>query len=162
MMRSSLLATVLALGACAATPVQAPPATSPKIAQAPARAFDPAAPPRIDAPTFALELTAPKSSSTGEPAPIAITIERRGDFHINLEYPLRIELGGSHGATIAKSTLAAADASELNEERAHVETQASWSASGRHWLAARVQFAVCTPDTCVPREETVAVQLDVQ
>jgi hypothetical protein len=161
MTRSALLATLLALSACAATPAPPPTATPQTSSQAPQRDFDPDAPPRIETATFALELTAPSSSSTGQPAPISITIERRGDFHINLEYPLRVELGASHGAAIAKSTLAATDARELNEERARLETQARWNASGRHWLAARVHFAVCTPDTCVPRSETLAVHIDV-
>jgi hypothetical protein len=157
-----LVAPLVVLSACAATPAQPTTAASTASAPDPARAFDPNAPPRVEAPTFALELATPASTRANEPAPISITIEGRGEFHVNLEYPLRIELGSSDGARLAKSTLRAADARELSEARARFETDARWSRTGRQWLAARVQFAVCTPDTCVPREETVAISIDVQ
>jgi len=168
MMRAALIAVmvvvvVVELAACAATPVQSAtvevPAASPERAT---RDFDRDAPPRVETPTFVLELVAPSSASTAEPSAISITLEGRGGFHVNLEYPIRIELGSSEGVALAKTTLAAADARELNEERARFETPARWSGPGRHWLAARVQFAVCTPDSCVPREEALAISIDVQ
>lgn len=158
MMRAGLLVILMAAIGCASTPAQPTSAVS----TPPARAFDRQAPPRIDTETFALELTAPASTSPGEPVPITIALEGRGGHHVNLEYPLRIELGAGHGASLDKGALAATDAAELNEERARFETRARWSAAGRQWLAARVQFAVCTPDTCVPRDEALAIYIDVR
>jgi hypothetical protein len=159
---ASLMALAFALSACAATPAQPTTAVSTASSPEPARAFDQNAPPRVEAPTFALELAAPAGARAGEPAPISITIEGRGEFHVNLEYPLRIELGSGDGVLLAKTTLTAADARELSDARARFETDARWSHTGRQWLAARVQFAMCTPETCVPREETVAISIDVQ
>jgi len=156
MMRAPLIAAVVVLCGCASTPVQ------PATVESATPGFDKNAPPRVETPSFVLEVTAPHSASTAEPTPISITIEGRGGFHVNLEYPLRIELGGSEGVVLAKTTLAAADARELSEDRARFETQARWSGTGRHWLAARAQFAVCAPDTCVPRDEVLAIAIDVQ
>lgn len=164
MMRAVRTAALLVLAGCASSPVT--PATVESTARPDARAtrpsFDANAPPRIEAPTYALQLAAPSNASAGEPAQIAITIEGRGGFHVNLEYPVRIELGGSEGTVLSKATLVAADASELKEEVARFVTEASWSGEGRAWLAARVQFAVCTPDTCVPRQESLAAIVDVR
>jgi len=158
-----VLAVLAVLAACASAPVQPVTSESAAVPHEPVtRPFDKDAPPRIETPSFVVELAAPGSASTAEPTPISITIEGRGGLHVNLEYPLRIELGGSEGVVLAQAALAAADASELSEERARVETSARWSGPGRHWLAARVQFAVCTPDTCIPREEALAISLDVQ
>jgi hypothetical protein len=164
MMRAAFVAAAVGLCACASAPVRQPvtaevATSSPEPAPG---AFDREAPPRIEAPTFVLELVAPASASTAEPTPISITLEGRGGFHVNLEYPLRLELGGGEGVVLSETTLAAADARELSEDRARFETQARWSGAGPRWLAARVQFAVCTPDSCVPREEALAITIDVQ
>jgi hypothetical protein len=163
MMRASLLAVMTALAACASTPVQP---STPEVAAAssapPPRDFDRKAPPRIEAPTFVLELAAPANASAAEPTLFSITLEGRAGFHVSLEYPLRIELGGGERVVLCKATLAAADARELSEDRARFETEARWSGTGPQWLAARVQFAVCTPDSCVPREESLAIAVDVQ
>jgi hypothetical protein len=148
---------------CASQPAQPVTAEKPAVAQEPpALPFDSSAPPRLETETFALELATATSASAAQPTPISITIEGRGGYHVNLEYPVRIELGGSEEATLATGVLTAVDARELSEARARFETQARWSNIGRHWLAARVQFAVCTPDTCVPRQESLAVFVDVQ
>ena len=141
MKRFALVAVSVALGGCAGTVMQ---------------------PVQVEQQTFALQLAAPGSVSAGERAPITVAIEGRGGFHVNLEYPVRIELMGTGGVALDKSTLAAGDASELSEQRARFETAARWSSAGRHRLSARAQFAVCTPDTCVPREETIAVAVDVR
>jgi hypothetical protein len=163
MMRAVLVAAVLTLGGCASAPVQPAPAETAAARPEPAiRIFDQAAPPRIETSSFALELVAPSGATTAELSPISITIEGRGGFHVNLEYPVRIELGGSAGVILAKPTLSAADALELSEDRARFEAQARWSRAGPSWLAARINFAVCTPDTCVPREEALAIALEVR
>jgi hypothetical protein len=134
-------------------------AQHPEHSDAPA-AFDSEAPSRIETETYALELRAASSASLDAPVPVALTIEGRGDFHVNLEYPLRVELGASPNVALAVRTFSAKDALELSEERAHFETEARFDGDGKHWLAARVQFAVCTEETCVPREEALALALD--
>jgi len=162
MMRLAMIAAWVVAG-CASQPPQ--PVTAEKAAVAqepPARPFDSSAPPRLETETFALELATTASASTAQPSPVSITLEGRGGYHVNLEYPVRIELGGSDGAALAKTEMAAADARELSEARARFETDARWNSVGRHWLAARVQFAVCTPDTCVPRQESLAVFVEVR
>jgi hypothetical protein len=54
------------------------------------------------------------------------------------------------------------EAAEIGDERARWKAQARWSAAGEQWIAARVQFAMCTDDAWVPDERVVAVAVQVQ
>jgi hypothetical protein len=114
----------LALMACASTP--APAAPLPLAS----------ASPRVETQSFMAELT----SAAGT---VTVTLEGRGEFHLNLEYPMTVELGAS-------DTLTATDALE------RTDTRVRWSAPGV-WRAARVRFATCTPDTCTPHEVKLAL-----
>jgi hypothetical protein len=153
---------------CASTPAQpAATAGAPNASSRPAGpTFDSESPARIETSTCALELTSEpvrgERASTAQPSRIALVLEGRGGYHVNLEYPLRVELGGSSGAQLAKVTLGPVDASELSESSARFDTHVRWKAAGPHWLAARVQFAVCTADACVPQEHVLATKLHVR
>jgi hypothetical protein len=163
MMRVAMIAAAWLVAGCASQPSQPVTAEKATVAQAPPiPPFDSNARPHLEKETFALELGTATSASTAQPSLISITIEGRGGYHVNLEYPVRIELGASEGAALSRTVLTAVDARELSEARARFETHARWSSTGRHWLATRVQFAVCTQDTCVPRQESLAVFVDVQ
>lgn len=159
-----LVVAFLVLGGCssAVTRPVAPGGTPNEKAETPA--IDSEAPARIDTSTFVLELASDASGAivtVDQPTNIALVLEGRGGYHINLEYPLYVELAGS-AAELEKNALRSVDASELSETRARFATRVRWTAAGQRWVAARVRFAMCTPDTCVPHEETVAIVLHVR
>jgi hypothetical protein len=167
MMGRLIIAVAVVLCGCASSPqpkrsVTTPSTPTPSATSRAATAFDPEAPARVETPTFALELSSDANASTAQLGRVTLTIEGRGPFHVNLDYPLRVQLGGSSAARLEKAELGPSDAAELGEARARFDADVRWNAPGQHWLAARVLFAVCTPDACVPSEQTLAVKLQVQ
>lgn len=156
-----LLVSLWAVAGCSSkeqsAPEQAPPApvAAPEVAQAAAKA------PRIDDTTFHLALESAPHYSAGQPASVRVVLEARGGYHVNEDYPLRVDLQAPPGVKLDKATLAKADAAEFGEERARFDVGFSAEA-GEHELLATVDFAVCTKETCVPDRRTLAVALKVQ
>jgi hypothetical protein len=167
---------LLVIGGCAAAPArpttsapartaaQAPAATQfpSEAGREPEPRLDPHAPARIETASYVLELASAADASTAQPAEVSLTLEGRGGFHVSLEYPLRVELGGSSALVLEKTTLHAGDAAEIGDERARWKALAHRSAAGEQWIAARVQFAMCTEDACVPAERVVAEAVQVR
>jgi len=172
--RVAFAVALLVIGGCASAPAQnATAAQARPAAQAPtamqtaseagresAPRLDPHAPARIETATYVLGLTNAADASTAQPTDVVLTLEGRGGYHVNLEYPLRVELGGSSALVLEKTTLRAGDAAEIGDERARWKAQAHWSAAGPQWIAARVQFAMCMKDACVPDERVVALRFE--
>lgn len=116
---------------------------------------------RVEAPTFAIALASEPEVSTARATNVSLVLEGRGGFHVNLEYPLRVELSGS-AAQLDKTSFGPADATQLSEERARFDVPVRFTSAGKQKLTARVLFAVCTPASCVPAEKTLALELNVR
>lgn len=153
-MRGATAVVVMLACGCAAAPAP-PPATA-------STASAPDAPARIETVNAWLEIASDPGANTAQPSQLTLTLEGRGGFHVNLEYPLRVELQGSGAAEFHRVTLGPGDAAELTEARARFSAPVRWHATGRQWLGARVQFAVCSEDACIPQEHALAIELQVQ
>lgn len=150
----------LVLLAAACTREQPAPAAEPK--QAPL-ATKPAEPlkPAIEDTTFRLALEAPEALAADQPASAALTLEARGGYHVNQDYPIRVDFKGAPGLKLEKASLERADATQFSDEKAAFAVPFS-AAGGSYDLTATVDFAVCTKETCVPDQRTVAVALQVK
>jgi hypothetical protein len=151
----------LSAAALACSRTEAPPAAAP--APAPVlQAEKKAEPPRpsIEDNTFKLSLSAPGYNGSKE-GKFALTLEARGGYHVNQDYPIRIDLKAPGDVKLDKTTLGKEDASQFSEASVHFEQPFSATA-GAHDLVATVDFAVCTKETCLPDQRTVALALQVQ
>jgi hypothetical protein len=118
--------------------------------------------PTVEDPTFLLTATASGPYSNGQLGQFAITLTPRGEYHVNQEYPIRVEIEGPDAVGLAKSELERADAAEFGEERARFDVPFTPSAAGEHPVRAKIEFAVCTEENCVPDERTLALNLPVE
>lgn len=91
----------------------------------------------------------------------AVNVEGRGEWHLNQDFPFSIEVTGPDGVTFPKTELGKDDAAEFGDERARVDVPFTASAAGEHAVECTVRFAVCNPQSCVPKTETVALNLAV-
>jgi len=152
------LLALLQLGACSKSepaPEPAPPPAAPaaKSAEAPR--------PSIEDNTFKLVLSGEPAYEGGKPGVAKLTLEARGGYHVNQEYPIRVDLKAPAGVKLTKPSLGRTDAAAFGERSA--EFALPFSADpGAHALTATVDFAVCTAETCVPDQRTVALDLKVQ
>jgi hypothetical protein len=159
------LACLLACGKKEAPAVEPAPAApvAPAAAAAPAPGADPsvAAPSSIEEPTFALRMAGAGPYKAGELGRFVLQIEPRGEFHINMEYPVEIAVTGSDGTTFPKANLMKPDAAEFGEKKARFEVPFTASAAGDHKVNCNVKFAVCTDENCVPDERNLTLALAV-
>ena len=162
---------VLAAYACACGQqsggaTQSPPAAPPPSAQAPqpAEPAKPAAPPseRVDDPTFELAAKPAGPYATGKLSSFAVSLKPRGEYHINQDFPMSIAVAASPGLEFPKPQLGKPEAAEFGEQLARFDVPFTPKAAGAHKVEAKVRFAVCTPENCVPDERTLAVVLPVE
>jgi hypothetical protein len=117
---------------------------------------------RVDEPTFALALSAPERVSTSTPVAAVLSIEGRGIYHVNHEYPLHVVLRSSPGVALAHTELGTGNAAELTPARARFDLPFTCRAPGTHRIEADVEFALCTEDECIPEARTIALTLQAR
>ncbi|MDB4975661.1 MAG: hypothetical protein JWN48_4002 [Myxococcaceae bacterium] len=131
----------------------APTAALPKPLEAPK--------PTIEDNTFKLSLVPATGYNGSKEGKVELTLEARGGYHVNQDYPIRVDLKAPADVKLDKTTLGKPDAAEFSEHSARFELPFA-ATSGAHDLVATVDFAVCTKETCLPDQRTVALALQVQ
>jgi hypothetical protein len=131
-------------------------------ASAPRATAAPAAPPKlattkVEEPTFALVLSAPEEVVVGAKVRAELSIEGRGEYHVNHEYPIEITLRAPPEVALASSALGSAHAKQLVPERARFELELTCRAPGSHRIDAHVDFALCTEQACTPEARDIAL-----
>ena len=145
-----------------ATPSPSAPNPAPVQAQKPEPAAPVVAGPRVDDPSFELVAKASGPYASGKLASFAIALTPHGEYHVNQEYPISISLHAGDGLSFPKSELAKADAATFGEKAARFDVPFTALKPGDLHVEAKVRFAVCTAENCVPDERTLALNLAVQ
>ncbi|MGB3049532.1 MAG: hypothetical protein WBB42_00950 [Polyangiales bacterium] len=119
--------------------------------------------PSIETGSFLLAVAPSKSGyRIGKAGEVEIALEGRGDWHVNQEYPIRVELKAAPGVALKKSELLKDDAKEFGEEKVRFLAGVEPSAAGEHEVTCDVSFAMCTEENCILEKRTVAMQLKVE
>jgi hypothetical protein len=116
---------------------------------------------RVEDPSFELALKPTGTYSAGKVSSFALSLKPRGEYHVNQDYPFSVSLS-SPGASFPKAELVKADAAEFTDNIVRVDVPFTPTAAGAQTISANVKFAVCTPETCVPDERTLALALAVE
>ena len=119
--------------------------------------------PRIETGSFLLAV-APLEDGyrIGKTGEVEIALEGRGDWHVNQEYPIRVDLKAAPGVALKKSELVKDDAKEFGEEKVRFLAGVEPSAAGEHEVTCDVSFAMCTEENRILEKRTVAMQLKVE
>jgi hypothetical protein len=152
---------ILLAAACTREEAASPAETKPAVATAPVTKAPEPLKPAIEDTTFRLTLAAPELAAPDKPASAELTLEARGGYHVNQDYPIKVDVKGAPGLKLAKSSFGRTDATQFSEEKASFAVPFS-APGGAYDLTATVDFAVCTKETCVPDQRTVALALQVQ
>jgi hypothetical protein len=139
-----------------ASAAPAAPAPAPKAPAAP-----PAPTPVVEDTSFRLAFEKPGALSAGQPGTVQVVLESKGGYHVNQDYPIRVDLKAPEGVKLSKASLAKPDAKAFSEQSARFDVGFT-ADKGTHDVQATVDFAVCTAETCVPDQRTIAIALDVQ
>jgi hypothetical protein len=124
---------------------------------APAPATD-----RVEDPTFELTAVPGGPYVVGQLGSFAVSLKPRGEYHINQDYPITISVRPQAGLNLPRSEFKRADAAVFGEQLARFDVPLTPQQKGAHRLETNVRFAVCTPETCIPDERTLALALTVE
>jgi hypothetical protein len=124
----------------------------------------PEAPPsdRVEDPTFELMAKPAGPYKPGELGSFAVSLTPRGEYHINQDFPMTVSVEPSAALDFPKAKLGKPEAAEYGENLARFDVPFTAKTAGSHTTLAKVRFAVCTPENCVPDERTLAVVLPVE
>jgi len=111
---------------------------------------------------YQLQATGPGPYRAGELANFAITLLPQGEWHVNQDYPMTVTVEGPTELEFAKLELEQGDAAEFGDERARFDVPFTAKVAGSHRVSAHVSFAVCTPETCIQDDKTLALNLPVE
>jgi hypothetical protein len=130
--------------------------------QAAEKSSEPAGP-RIETGSFLLAVAPSEGGyKIGKAGQVEIALEGRGEWHVNQEYPIRIDLKAAPGVALAKNELVKDDAKEFGEAKVRFLAGVEPSAAGEHEVSCDVSFAMCTEENCILEKRTVAMQLKVE
>jgi hypothetical protein len=128
-----------------------------------AKKSDEPAGPSIETGSFLLAVTPTESGYTiGKAGEVEIALEGRGDWHVNQEYPIRVDLKADPGVALKKNELVKDDAEEFGEDKVRFLAAVEPSAAGDHEVTCDVSFAMCTEENCILERRTVTMQLKVE
>jgi len=119
--------------------------------------------PSVETGSFLLAMTPTEPGYfIGKPGAVEIALQGRGDWHVNQEYPIRVDLKAGSGVALQKTELVKEDAKEFGEKRVRFLAGVQPSTAGEHELSCDVSFAMCTEENCILEKRTVAMQLRVE
>lgn len=131
--------------------------------QAGAKKSDEPVGPSIETGSFLLAVGPGQAGYTiGKAGEVEIALEARGEWHVNQEYPIRVELNAAPGVALRKNELVRDDAKEFTEDKVRFLAAVEPSAPGEHEVTCDVSFAMCTEENCVLEKRTVAMRLKVE
>lgn len=112
--------------------------------------------------SFELRSSVSGPFTSGSEATFEVVLRPRGIYHVNEAYPMSIALSGPAEVAFPAATVPREAATEYGETVARFPVRFTPSAAGEHRVTATVDFAVCTPEACMPDTRTLAVLLPVQ
>jgi hypothetical protein len=113
-------------------------------------------------PCFELRATAEGPFTTGKPGSFAITVRPKNEYHLNLEFPTSVSIKAPEAVALDSTVLGKKDASVFSEQLIRFTVRFKPAAAGAHQVKSEVAFAVCTPKICIPKKETLTIELSVK
>ncbi len=119
------------------------------------------APDHVRTKTYHLRAIAETQYQKGKLGQLSVELKPREGWHVNMDYPFSVEVMTSEGVQVPKQRLEKADAVSYSEGGVRLDVPFTPQAVGERELRMEVDFAVCTPDSCVPDRRRLAVRFRV-
>jgi hypothetical protein len=104
----------------------------------------------------------PEEGKVGQESKVSIRVIPQGEWHMNLQFPTKLEITPPAGVTVAKAKLAKDDAVKLDESSCEFAVALTPSEAGDKTFTGEFKFAVCIDDACVPKTEKLEFQVAVK
>ncbi|KIG17404.1 hypothetical protein DB30_03323 [Enhygromyxa salina] len=110
---------------------------------------------------YALQID-PAEGKVGEEGQVSIRVIPSETWHMNLEYPTKLQVTAPAGVVVAKPKLGKDDAVKFDEENCEFAVKFTPSEAGDKTFTGELKFAVCQDTACVPKTETLEFQVAVK
>lgn len=110
---------------------------------------------------YALQID-PSEGKVGEEGQVTIRVVPTAEWHMNLEYPTKLQVTAPAGVEVAKAKLGKDDAVKLDERNCEFSVKYTPSEAGDKTFTGEIKFAVCQDTACVPKTETLEFQVAVK
>jgi hypothetical protein len=104
----------------------------------------------------------PEEAKVGQESKVSIRVIPQGEWHMNLQFPTKLEITPPTGVTVAKPKLAKDDAVKLDEGSCEFAVALTPSEAGDKTFTGELKFAVCIDEACVPKTEKLEFQVAVK
>jgi hypothetical protein len=113
--------------------------------------------------SFDMKLEQPAPVAPGAEAIARVTVTPAAGYHINQDFPTKLDLQPPAGVKVAKTTLEVGDAEKMDEHTLVFAVHATPSAAGSFTLPGKIKFAVCKgEEDCEPKRRDVSFTVAAQ
>jgi hypothetical protein len=113
--------------------------------------------------SFAMKLDQPAPVAPGAEAIARVTVTPTAGYHINQDFPTKLELQPPAGVKVAKASLDGEDAEKMDEQVLVFAVHVTPSAAGSFTLPGKIKFAVCKgEEDCEPKRRDVSFTVAAQ
>ncbi|PRQ09469.1 protein-disulfide reductase DsbD family protein [Enhygromyxa salina] len=110
---------------------------------------------------YALKIE-PSEGKVGEEGQVSIRVIPSESWHMNLEYPTKLQVTAPAGVVVANPKLGKDDAVKFDEQNCEFAVKYTPSEAGEKTFTGEIKFAVCQDTACVPKTETLEFQVAVK
>ncbi len=103
----------------------------------------------------------PSKPDRGDVATATVTVTPQSPWHINVDFPVKLQLSSSSGVTLPSPTQAKVDARRYDGDALVFEVQYRVDTCGDHEITGNVDFALCRDEACAPVTEPVSATVGV-
>jgi hypothetical protein len=110
-----------------------------------------------------LAIEPPPDAKAGAEATAKIVITPATSYHVNTEFPVKLELQPAAGVTLPKALFVAGgnkgkgDADAFDERQLAFAIKLTPAQAGNVTVSGTIKFAVCDKDSCLPKKEPVSI-----
>jgi hypothetical protein len=109
--------------------------------------------------SFAVKVDPPAPSSAGAEAVARVVVTPGPGWKMNHEYPTELSLSPPDGVKVQKALLELGDVAKLEDNELAFDVKLTSTKPGTYKVGGQLKFAVCTPETCDPKKQTIAFDL---
>lgn len=106
--------------------------------------------------SYELKLTEPAAAKAGELATATIRVQPKKPYKMNLEFPLKLKLGGPADGVSPKEVQLGVKQARLSKEELILKPAFKLLKAGAHPIKGTLRFSVCTDAQCEIKQEELS------
>ncbi len=116
----------------------------------------------VAADSYDLSVNAP-ASKVNEKAVAKVSVQTKGDWHVNKEYPHKLTLEAPEGVKIEKAKLTAKEASKFDDKQLAFDVAYTVAKAGKTEIKGTLKFATCQGESaCVQKTENIVISVSAK